>query len=397
MSISKNGFVQIFKDNGCRDEIIDDIVKCNIDDMISGGKNGSNFWLPMTYELSSVYEKSKKYLIEVLNWIVPVCGHPVRSIEQQYDLIFRTDGELNEYTPDMFIEGAAFEAVAHGFFHHEPIRELKIPGCEVPDKAYSTFLEFVKSGSSSISNTSVSKIAYGDKFHIDQADRILDIWTKIGIVDRVSGRDERRYLNACSRDVAYIMEINDTKFNTFSMLWCQSVRRAWLKKLAEQLITDSKNGKLFLSMEQVKRSIPIPKYMGVPEIKKKLVIEIKKDAVPDIKKEALPEIKKETVPEVGKDNTEAQESVKVEEPASTETDWEPIDDEETSGINIYEKLEENTMSITKDENPREDSFETAITILETVIQRYSEGYHASAEGRRKLATMVESAAYLMER
>lgn len=381
MATKSNRFIKILQDNGCPDDIIADIVDSRVDDLLDSTR-GANFWLPMAYELSRVHQKGTKRLIEVLHWIIPICGHPVRSIEYMFDLDIRSGRKFDEYTPDLFVDDAVTAAVSRGLF----VKVLDQGDDNKLDiAAYKVFKDWARKGSRTIINSAVSSQAFGDKFHIDQADKIFDLWLKIGLVEKVSGRDDFRFRSCVADAVLTCMDAVGDKYNAFSHNWLHSVRKCWLEKLALQLVMDSENGKILLAMEKVKKGSD----------KKK----------PEKPKNSMPPMKWHPL-EVTDDDYEEEEvkPVRAPEPvivSTTKKVEKPIQKEvfipkPVERVEIHEKVKVDTKKVPEESPVEEDSFDVAMHLFETIVQKYSEGWGRDDEKKKKLITMAKSASILME-
>ena len=383
MAVKNNGFIKILQDNGCPDDVIADIVDSRVDNLLDN-QRGANFWLPMAYELSRVHQKGMKRLVEVLHWIIPICGHPVRSLEYMFDLLIKSGKKFDEYSPDLFIDDAVTAAVSRGLF-------VKLPETEenkISIAAYSVFKDWAKKGSRTIINTAVSNQAFGDKFHIDQADRIFDLWLKIGLVEKVSGRDDFRFRSCASAPVLACMEAVGDRYNAFSNNWQHSVRKCWLEKLALQLVLDSENGKILIKMEKFKRSSSEKKK---PEKPKNTMppmkwhpLEVNDD---DYEEEKKPE--PVSAPVSDPKPTPAPKPTPVPKPEKKIPTLEIRIPKPVERAEIHKKLD-------KEEVPEENSFDMATHLLEVVIQKYSEGWHHDPEKKKKLLARAKSAIILME-
>lgn len=385
MALKNNSFIKILQDNGCPDDVIADIIDSRVDNLIDNTR-GANFWLPMAYELSRVHQKGMKRLVEVLHWIIPICGHPVRSLEYMFDLVLRSGRKFDEYTPDLFMDDAVTAAVSRGLF-------VKIPNQGDENKldiaAYSVFKDWAKKGSRTIVNTAVSNQGFGDKFHIDQADKIFDLWLKIGLVEKVSGRDDFRFRSCASAPVLACMESVGDKYNAFSHNWQHSVRKCWLEKLALQLVLDSENGKILLAMEKVKRSSSEKKKAEKP-----------KNTMPPMKWHPL---------EISDDEEEKKpEPTQIPAPAPKQTPAPrptpiitPKVEKKIPTLEIHipkpvERVEIHKELDKEKDVSGDDSMDMSTNLMEIIVQKYSEGWHRDPEKRKKLLAMAKTATILME-
>lgn len=386
MAFKDNQFIKVLQDNGCPDDIIADIVDSRVDNLLDRTR-GSNFWLPMAYELSRVHQKGMKHLVEVLHWIIPICGHPIRSLEYMFDLVIKSGRKFDEYTADLFIDDAVTAAVSRGLF-------VKIPNQGDENKldiaAYAIFKDWARRGSRTIINSAVSNQAYGDKFHVDQADKIFDQWLKVGLVEKVSGRDDFRFRSCAADAVLTCMDAVGDKYNAFSHNWQHSVRKCWLEKLALQLVMDSENGKILLAMEKVKKTSD----------KKK----------PEKPKNSMPPMKWHPL-EVADDDYEEKEikpvapapepiiistTPKVVKPVQKVPTVEVFIPKPVERVEIHEKVKVENTKVPEESPVEEDSFDVAMHLFETIVQKYSEGWSRDDEKKKKLITMAKTASILME-
>ena len=386
MAIKNNGFIKILQDNGCPDEVLSDILDSRIDNMMESPK-GASFWLPMAYELSRVHQKGMKHFVEVLHWIIPICGHPVRSLEYTFDLLIRTGNKFGEYTPDLFMDDAVTAAVSRGLF----VKVLNQGDDNKLDiAAYQVFKDWARKGRRTIINSAVSNQAYGDKFHVDQADKIFDLWLKIGLVEKVSGRDDFRFRSCAADAVLTCMETVGDKYNAFSHNWQHSVRKCWLEKLALQLVMDSEKGKILLEMEKVKRTTPgkkDEKPKNPAPAAKWHPLEITDDDYEE------KEIKPVQTPKPVIISTTKKIEKPMQEPKPTIEVFVP---KPVERVEIHEKVEAVNTKVSKESPVEEDSFDVAMHLFETIVQKYSEGWSRDDEKKKKLITMAKTASILME-